>query len=126
MKNKYHIYMIVLAITAFASCKKDSFLNRYPLSDVSPQNFFKDETDLQLYCNQYYSSLPVQYFVDLDDDSDDKANASMNQFLAGTYTVPTTGGGWDFSFIRTCNYFLANYAKANATTDIKNIYVGET
>jgi len=111
---------------AFVSCKKDSFLNRYPLSDVSPKNFFKDETDLQLYCNQYYSTLPTQYFVDLDDDSDDKANASMNQFLAGTYTVPTTGGGWDFSFIRTCNYFLANYSKANATADIKNTYVGET
>jgi len=126
MKNKYHLYIIVLAIMAFVSCKKDSFLNRYPLSDVSPKNFFKDETDLQLYCNQYYSTLPTQYFVDLDDDSDDKANASMNQFLAGTYTVPTTGGGWDFSFIRTCNYFLANYSKANATADIKNIYVGET
>ena len=126
MKNKYHLYIIVLAIMAFVSCKKDSFLNRYPLSDVSPKNFFKDETDLQLYCNQYYSTLPTQYFVDLDDDSDDKANASMNQFLAGTYTVPTKGGGWDFSFIRTCNYFLANYSKANATADIKNIYVGET
>jgi len=126
MKNKYHLYIIVLAIMAFVSCKKDSFLNRYPLSDVSPKNFFKDETDLQLYCNQYYSTLPTQYFVDLDDDSDDKANASMNQFLAGTYTVPTTGGGWDFSFIRTCNYFLANYSKANATADIKNTYVGET
>jgi len=126
MKNKYHLYIIVIAIMAFASCKKDSFLNRYPLSDVSPQNFFKNETDLQLYCNQYYSTLPAQYLVDLDDDSDDKANASMNQFLAGTYTVPTTGGGWDFGFIRACNYFLANYSKANATADIKNIYVGET
>ncbi|MDO3628248.1 RagB/SusD family nutrient uptake outer membrane protein [Mucilaginibacter sp. BT774] len=126
MKNKYYLYMIVLAIMAFASCKKDSFLNRYPLSDVSPQNFFKDETDLQLYCNQYYANLPIQGFVDMDDNSDDKANASMNQFLAGTYTVPTTGGGWDFGFIRTCNYFLANYSKANTTTDIKNIYVGET
>lgn len=126
MKNGYNIYLIFLAIIAFASCKKDSFLNRYPLSDVSPKNFFKDETDLQLYCNQYYSTLPTQYFVDLDDNSDDKANASANQFLAGTYTVPTSGGGWDFSFIRTCNYFLANYSKANATADIKNTYVGET
>jgi len=126
MKTRYIIYTIFLALTVFASCKKDSFLNRYPLSDVSPQKFFKDETDLQLYCNQYYSQLSTQYFVDLDDDSDDKANSSINTFLAGTYTVPTTGGGWDFSFIRTCNYFLANYARANASDDTKNIYVGET
>ena len=126
MKTRYIIYTIFLALTVFASCKKDSFLNRYPLSDVSPQKFFKDETDLQLYCNQYYSQLPLQSFVNMDDNADDKANSSINTFLAGTYTVPTTGGGWDFSFIRTCNYFLANYAKANASADTKNIYVGET
>jgi len=126
MKNRNIIYMIILTVLIFASCKKDSFLNRYPLSDISQQNFFTNETDLQLYCNQYYSQLPTQYFVDLDDNSDDKANTSINTFLAGTYTVPTTGGGWDFSFIRTCNYFLANYSKAAISDSIKNVYVAET
>lgn len=126
MKNRNIIYMIILTVLVFASCKKDSFLNRYPLSDISQQNFFTNETDLQLYCNQYYSQLPTQYFVDLDDNSDDKANTSINTFLAGTYTVPTTGGQWDFSFIRTCNYFLANYSKAAISDSIKNVYVAET
>ncbi|WPU96115.1 RagB/SusD family nutrient uptake outer membrane protein [Mucilaginibacter sabulilitoris] len=128
MKTKHIIYMIFFALIAFASCKKDSFLNRSPLSDISPQNFFKNESDLQVYCNQYYSgpNLPVQNFVNQDDDSDDKANLSMNSFLAGTYTVPTTGGQWDFGFIRTCNFFLANYSRATIGDDIKNIYVGET
>lgn len=113
---------------AFASCKKDSFLNRYPLSDISPENFFNSESDLQVYCNQYYSQLPVQYFVNVDDNSDDKAPQAINQFLDGTYTIPSAASGtsWDFSFIRTCNFFLANYAKANLSDSIKNIYVGET
>ena len=126
MKNRNSIYMIFLTILIFASCKKDSFLNRLPLSDITQQDFFTNETDLQLYCNQYYSQLPVQSLVDADDNSDDKANTSINTFLAGTYTVPTTGGGWDFSFIRTCNYFLANYSKAALSDSIKNIYVAET
>jgi hypothetical protein len=128
MKKNYIIYAVFLITMAFASCKKDSFLNRSPLSDISPQNFFKNETDLQLYCNQYYSNLPFQNFVDADDNSDDKAPGEMNSFLAGTYTIPSSADntGWDFSLIRSCNFFLANYARADVTDSIKNIYVGET
>ncbi|MEP7144234.1 MAG: RagB/SusD family nutrient uptake outer membrane protein [Ferruginibacter sp.] len=128
MKHTYIKYIILFAMIAFASCKKDSFLNRVPLSSISPQNFFENETDLQLYCNQYYSNLPVQSFVSADNGSDDKVPASINSFLAGTYTLPTSAGGtgWDFSFIRTLNFFLANYSKANISDSIKNIYVGET
>jgi hypothetical protein len=128
MKSRYIIYTAITAMIAFASCKKDSFLNRYPLSDISPENFFNSESDLQVYCNQYYSQLPVQYFVNVDDNSDDKAPQAINQFLDGTYTIPSAASGtsWDFSFIRTCNFFLANYAKANLSDSIKNIYVGET
>src|SRR6185437_6701364 len=128
MKNKYIVYTTLLTMIAFASCKKEAFLNRYPLSSISPQNFFKNETDLQLYCNQYYSQLPIQSFVNADDNSDDKAPQSLNSFLAGTYTIPTAASGtaWDFSFIRTCNFFLANYSKADISDSIKNTYVGET
>jgi hypothetical protein len=128
MKTKHILYLTLITMMAVASCKKDSFLDRYPLSDISPQNFFKDETDLQLYCNQYYGQLPAQNFLRADDDSDDKANNSISLFLAGSYTVPNAAGGtsWNFSFIRNCNYFLANYSKANIPDATKNIYVGET
>ncbi|MEO6837491.1 MAG: RagB/SusD family nutrient uptake outer membrane protein [Ginsengibacter sp.] len=128
MKNKHIIYAVFFAMMAFTACKKESFLNRYPLSDISPQNFFTNETDLQLYCNQYYSNLPVQNFLRADDNSDDKANSSINSFLAGTYTIPSSASGtnWNFTFIRTLNFFLTNYSKANISDSIKNIYVGET
>lgn len=128
MKHRYIIFTALLAMVAFVSCKKENFLNRYPLSSISPQNFFKNETDLQLYCNQYYSHLPIQNFVHADDNSDDKAPNAINSFLAGTYTIPSSASGtsWDFSFIRTLNFFLANYSKADVSDSIKNIYVGET
>jgi len=134
-----------------ASCKKQGFLNRAPLSDISPQTFFVNEPDLQLYCNQYYNNLPVQTFLRADDQSDDKANAGINALLAGTYTIPasisastpadligtasyiTQGGllqgsgtNWNFTLIRQCNFFLANYQKAVLSDSIKNMYVGET
>ncbi len=133
---------------AMTACKKDSFLNRAPLSDISPETFFTNEVDLQLYCNQYYKNLPVQNFLHADDNSDDKANQTINPLLAGTYTIPNaadtndlpgtgafsagattingTGTNWNFTMIRACNFFLANYSKAAVSDSIKNIYVGET
>jgi hypothetical protein len=128
MNTKILLYTMLGGGLLLASCKREKFLNRTPISDISPQNFFTDETDMQLYCNQYYSNLPIQNFLDADDNSDDKANQSINALLAGTYTVPSAASGttWDFSFNRTLNFFLANYAKANATDSVKDIYVGET
>jgi hypothetical protein len=148
-KNQIIHIVLVLGLSAFVACKKDSFLNRHPLSDISPETFFTTETDLQLYCNQYYIQLPVQTLLRADDQSDDKANATLNTLLAGTYTIPalvdtahdligtgayiTQGGllngsgtNWNFALIRACNFFLANYNKANLSDSIKNEYVAET
>jgi hypothetical protein len=126
--KKCSIFLFILGTVAFSSCKKNSFLNLNPLSSISPENFFASEADLQLYCNQYYANLPVQIFSKADDQSDDKANITLNTFLAGTSTIPTStdGTGWNFSNIRTYNFFLANYQKSNLGDSIENIYVGET
>ncbi|CAM4295040.1 Starch-binding associating with outer membrane [Pedobacter westerhofensis] len=148
MKNKHILYTICALMISMVSCKRDSYLDRAPLSDISPQKFFKNETDLQLYCNQYYSALPQQNFLRMDDNSDDKANQTISTLLANTYTVPSaasstdlpgtgavsagttpvagTGTNWNFALIRTCNFFLANYSKADLPEATKNVYVGET
>ncbi|RYE13570.1 MAG: hypothetical protein EOP45_20980 [Sphingobacteriaceae bacterium] len=148
MKNKHIFYIVGVLLFVFNSCKRESFLDRAPLSDISPQTFFNNENDLQLYCNQYYRTLPLQNFLRADDNSDDKANQTTNTLLAGTYTVPSaasstdlagtgaysagtatingTGTSWNFGVIRSCNFFLANYSKAAISDAQKNIYVGET
>jgi hypothetical protein len=149
MKLIHSLFIAGAALLAITACKKDSFLNRAPLSDISPQTFFVNEADFQLYCNQYYNALPVQSLVNADDQSDDKANSAINLLLGGSYTVPATadtvndlvgtgslkdprgmmngtGTNWSFSLIRKCNFFLANYKKADLSDSIKNEYVGET
>ena len=144
MKQQYFLYTALIALVALASCKRESFLNRTPLSDLSPETYFTTEGNLQLYCNQYYSVFTgqpgmttvtgaengglAQQFADADDNSDDKANQSIFQFLDNTYTIPSSASGtaWDFSLIRSCNFFLANYQKADLSDSIKDIYVGET
>jgi hypothetical protein len=149
MKFKHTIFITGLIMLVAGACKKDSFLRRTPLSDISPQTFFTNETDLQLYCNQYYKGLPAQTLLRADDQSDDKANQTLNTLLAGTYTIPTnadttndligtgayitqgglmngSGTNWSFAIIRSCNFFLSNYQKAAISDSIKNVYVGET
>jgi hypothetical protein len=149
MKLKHNIFIAGALLVLASSCKKDSFLNRAPLSDISPQTFFTNETDLQLYCNQYYKALPAQTLLRADDQSDDKANQTLNTLLSGTYTIPSnadttndligtgayitqgglmngTGTNWSFAIIRSCNFFLTNYQKAEISDSIKNVYVGET
>jgi hypothetical protein len=148
MKRKNIIYILCALMATLTACKREGFLDRQPLSDISPEGFFKNEGDLQLYCNQYYSNLPIQNFLRADDNSDDKANQTLNQFLAGSYTIPSTasasditgtgaysagtatingtGTNWNFALIRSCNFFLENFRKADATAAVKNNYVGET
>jgi len=148
MKNKHLLYLSVVVMMAVTSCKRDAFLNTVPLSSINPLSFFASESDLQLYCNGYYYALPVQTLLRADDNSDDKANNSINSLLANTYTIPAatsntdiegsaaynstgawtsgTGANWNWGLIRTLNFFLANYNKTPIAAATKNIYAGET
>ena len=118
---KYLIQSILVAVTV--SC--NDYLDRFPKDSFSEPTFFKTENDLIYYANQFYGSLPVQR-MDNDNNSDNMVPQNINTFLAGTYTVPGSGGGWasgDWANIRSCNYFLEHYSRAE--TSFKERYAGE-
>lgn len=103
----------------------NDYLDRFPKDSFSEPTFFKTENDLIYYANQFYGSLPVQR-MDNDNNSDNMVPQNINTFLAGTYTVPGSGGGWasgDWANIRSCNYFLEHYSRAE--TSFKERYAGE-
>ena len=121
---KYLIQSILVAVTLLTvSC--NDYLDRFPKDSFSGPAFFKTENDLIYYANQFYGSLPVQR-MDNDNNSDNMVPQNINTFLAGTYTVPGSGGGWasgDWANIRSCNYFLEHYSRAE--TSFKERYAGE-
>ncbi len=123
-KLKYLIQSILVAVTLLTvSC--NDYLDRFPKDSFSEPTFFKTENDLIYYANQFYGSLPVQR-MDNDNNSDNMVPQNINTFLAGTYTVPGSGGGWasgDWANIRSCNYFLEHYSRAE--TSFKERYAGE-
>ena len=121
---KYLIQSILVAVTLLTvSC--NDYLDRFPKDSFSEPTFFKTENDLIYYANQFYGSLPVQR-MDNDNNSDNMVPQNINTFLAGTYTVPGSGGGWassDWANIRSCDYFLEHCSRAE--TSFKERYAGE-
>src|SRR5690606_15066508 len=97
----------VLTILSVMSCN-DDFMERYPLSQLSPENSFTSETELQAYTNGFYSVFPaaLDVFYHNPLQADDDARTTVPDELRGSRTVPTTGGGWNWSELRRINFFL--------------------
>ena len=107
------IFAIFLAI-GLVSCD----LDRYPLDAISPETFFKTESDLLLYTNSFYNMLPSAEDV-YNEDADNVVKSSLREEIQGTRIVPTSGGGWSWSELRNVNYFLANSGKCPDKSAVK-------
>ena len=113
MKTK--TYILLIFVIGILSC--EDYLDRYPLDAISSNQYWTTAQDLQLYVNQYYTRFPNDTRNDgtiLDNNSDNLVESVYNSVLAGTRTVPASGGGWSWSDIRNVNYFLNHYNTVDA------------
>jgi hypothetical protein len=123
--KKITSYIIIGILILGASCKKD-FLNRYPQDAISPELFFKSESDLTLYMNGLLS-LPGSWQYTGDQSSDNSAttgNIEIKSMMVSTPSSQTITSGWDWGRLRNINYFLDNYGKANVGQEVKDHYAG--
>ena len=100
---KKYLILIATAALAFASC---DLLNKEPLSEMSPESYFKTEQDLQLFSNTFYNNLlPKSPFSS---QSDHYVKQTMSDELhGGTYrVVPNSGSGWSWGDLRKMNTLL--------------------
>ncbi len=89
----------------------EEFLGRTPLSTISPENYFRTETDLQLFSNTFYNNLlDKEPFLE---QSDHYLNLNLSAVLRGgnDRTVPISGGGWSWGDLRKMNTLLGNMDK---------------
>jgi hypothetical protein len=127
--KRYISIPIVLGFLSCWSCSED-FLERYPLDELSPQQYFKTANDLKLYANSFYTLLPVHqmYYGGtfyIDQNSDNLVPTVPDMRLSGIRTIPSTGGGWDWSNIREANYFLDHTKDFTDETGEGIIYIAE-
>jgi hypothetical protein len=123
INKQLSIYLLAVTALLWMACNKK--LNLYPQDALSEPTFFKNTNDLALYANQFYQNLPVQNSFQSEKNSDNQVPLNRDAFLSGTYTIPVTGGGWDWSLIRNCNYFLQRYQRVDADTATLNKYAAE-
>ncbi|MDR1746350.1 MAG: RagB/SusD family nutrient uptake outer membrane protein [Tannerella sp.] len=131
MKSKiFNISMAVLLIMSLAGCEDAVDLNRYPLDMISSEDYWKTTSDLELYVNQFYSGTfwagegdQLQGNYSRDIQSDDMTYVEANARLRGSMSVPSTGG-WDYSKIRSINYFFANYERCGDSFDSYKAILG--
>lgn len=114
--------LIATVALLFTACQ-DDFLDREPLAQISPNNFFRSEQDLQLYLNSLYSMIPSAEGV-YNEDVDNIVKTTLSDELTGKRVVPVSGGGWSWGDLRKINYFLENYDKELDAALIQE-YAGE-
>lgn len=139
MKNKSYILLFryiffVVAGSVCVSC--NDFLDREPLSQVTPGVFFKSEADLESYSIAHYgfpshSGWNAGTFI-YDNNTDNQAGVhASNLWLPGEWRVGASGGSWSFWQIRELNYFLEavlpNWQAKKISGNEDNIkhYIGE-
>nr|WP_302829510.1 RagB/SusD family nutrient uptake outer membrane protein [uncultured Bacteroides sp.] len=137
MKKYIKLFTIgTLLLSGLTSC--NDFLDREPLDQITPPQYFNTENDLAAYTiNNYpFETVDDKYGINLfgkDNDTDNQAGTGSPVFwIPGQKKVPSGEGDWDFTKIRACNYFFDNVlpkyeAKAIITTNQANVdhYIGE-
>lgn len=111
---------ISLLLLLFTSCVDT--LDRYPLDKVSPETYYSNEAELQAATNHFYGLFPGAS-SGYGESMDIVSVFNLPSEVKGTRTIPTSGGGWDWGYLRSINFYLAHSSQC-ANTTIRNQYDG--
>ena len=121
-------YILPALLICLTSC--NGFLDRTPKSTLAPENYFRDETDLQLFSNTFYNNLLDK--EPYKEQSDQLVCLNLSTFLRGgnSRTVPNSGGGWGngsgaWGDLRKMNTLLENVGKCEDAAAVAE-YTGLT
>lgn len=99
MKKLLYILSSVLILTV-SGC---DLLVREPQDRLSPESFFKTETECRLFSNEFYTLLPSTIYTET---ADVIAVSTLSEEVSGMRTVPATSSAWNWDKLRDINFFL--------------------
>lgn len=128
---KIRLLSILIAIMAFTSC--EDFLTRPPMDTVTDTpDFWNNEDNYRtmmwafydIYFDGYKSGWTrSNWFAETNiaDWVDDNAQKSPTHF---TKVAPSTGGGWDFTYVRRYNQLIDRATTSTLNEEAKNHWLG--
>lgn len=111
-----NIFIVALFATfTFTSCN-DS-LDLSPEDTLSPESYFANATQLELWTNQFYSQLE-EAEATVGDNADDNIDNELGKTLMGQRSA-SDESGWTWTMLRKINYYLQNSDKCKAEASRK-------
>jgi len=112
MKKFIYIASLTTLCLSFASCEDiNKSLTRLPLDEISPDAYFKTESECQLWMNKCYENYFVSPVTSCQWTSDDVISNDMGNWMDGSRLVTDSNTGetyWGWDTMRRINMFLEN------------------
>lgn len=125
-------FAITSLLLILLSCSDDFIFNdldKPPLDQIGNGEFWSTPQDLENYALQFYPQFSLSnsdgIVADPSLGSDLSIQFSPNEFINGSWSTPTSGGGWNWDEIRAVNIFLENYERVDASFESISHFVGE-
>lgn len=111
------IFTLALVLSVI-SC--NDALDVAPKDRMVPENFFRNENELQMFSNKFYTQLPDDGAI-IREGVDHIAKNDMGDELKGTRIIPGSGSGWTWTQLRDINTLL-EYSVNCPDREVRNKY----
>jgi len=113
---------IIIGIIGFftfflTSCEDE--LDKFPLSQLSPETFFSSASELEAFSNNFYNVFERAWY---DEQADNIIKDALLDEITGARIIPNSGGGWSWETLRTVNT-LIEYSVNCKDENVRNKYV---
>lgn len=119
MNMKRFIYAFSLLLCT-SSCA--DMLDRFPLDSLAPETYYNNEQELKSATNNFYGMFPGAP-SGYGETEDVVCTFNLSSMILGTRTIPTSGGGWDWGYLRNINFYLAHSSRC-ANQQVREHYDG--
>ncbi|MEM6844064.1 MAG: RagB/SusD family nutrient uptake outer membrane protein [Bacteroidota bacterium] len=125
MKRIYYLFISIILLAGISACE-DDFLDRVPETDIGAERFFNTEEDLSIYVNNLYNFTDFSQY-NADGGTDNAAttgNTELKTMMVGSPSSANINSGWEWERLRTINFFLENFGKADIPQERLDHYEG--